>query len=124
MVLLVWALTAPLPFGPLKRLSRFFSVIIFIIIFLILLLSDREDQYVDEGDKIENYDATIVPRIAVSSMMILSSIIALTFMTFIHFSKVIVVCNCGVSVTYPTTPSLLPLLFQGSSQDMDPTTLW
>jgi hypothetical protein len=89
MVVLVWILTAPVQFGPMKRLFRGFSVLIFVIIFLILFLSDREDQYQDEGDKIEDYDSYIVPRIAVTSMMILSSILSVIFMTCIHFSKVI-----------------------------------
>lgn len=63
----------------------------FIIIFLILFLSDREDQYQDEGEKIEAYDSYIVPRIAIACMMILSSILSVLFMTCIHFSKVITV---------------------------------
>mmetsp|Transcript_8540 Transcript_8540/g.14486 ORF Transcript_8540/g.14486 Transcript_8540/m.14486 type:complete len:135 (-) Transcript_8540:256-660(-) len=101
-VCLVWVLTAPLKFGPLKRLTRLFSLLTFIVIFLILLLSDREDQYQGEGEKIEAHDSYIVPRIAVSSMMILSAIMSVTFMVFIHCSKVIT----------------------GSSQEIDETSLW
>ena len=90
-----------------KPIFRSTAVIIFVVIFLILFLSDREDQYQDEGDKIEAYDSYIVPRIAIASMMVLSSIVSVVFMTFIHFSKVITVwrryapTDAAISVTHP-----------------------
>jgi hypothetical protein len=90
-VALVWLLTAPLKFGPAKRMFRGLSLVIFVIVFLILFLSDREDQYQGEGDKIEAHDSFIVPRIAISTMMILSAIMSVIFLTFIHCSKVITV---------------------------------
>jgi hypothetical protein len=115
---LVWIFTTPQT-EPLKSVIRSVVTLMFVTIFAILLLADRESQYQSStGDVVkvifllrfistpcslmQVYDTTVGPRMAIGSLLIFSSFISGIMVFLAQFS----------------TP------YQASSQIVDPAALW
>mmetsp|Transcript_2550 Transcript_2550/g.3896 ORF Transcript_2550/g.3896 Transcript_2550/m.3896 type:complete len:138 (-) Transcript_2550:151-564(-) len=98
---LVWILTAPQA-GLLKNMMRITTIVLFLSVFAILLFADRDSQYKNQEEEVKDYDDSLGPRIAISVLMIFSTLLSGMMVFFNHW----------------TIP------FNASSQDLDNSALW